>query len=228
MHRENTWFNIHSRQEIGTNRAPGSPRGWLLRSLGGQGQEISQSIIQGRNLTVAGVWFRPKPTVVLNYPCLIRLFEFDPNAAGIKPHRRLPTHPAIGCAWCVPVHEIISVSQQIQTSADLIWWAHPTDVKPKQQASAMLSHEELYELFEQGQRPWEISKRLNLIGPSVRYVHQKWLQGIPPERQQRKPLDHDQVREDLRLAVLTQGEIAQKYGVSRFTINKIARQLQNK
>lgn len=214
--------------EIGTNRQPGSPRGWLLRSLGGTGQESTESIIQGRAITLAGVWFRPKPVEILDYPCLIRFFEFDPNATGVRPNRREPTHMSIGCAWCVPIADLVAANRRIMATADLVWWARPTDVKPKITASAMLSHEELYQLFEQGQRPHEISKRLNLVGPSVRYVYQKWEAGIPPARQTRKPLDHASVIEDLRMNTMTQGEIADKYSVSRFTINKIARQLQNK
>lgn len=227
MHKENSWFNTQTRIEIGTNRQPGSPRGWLLRSLGGNGQESTEGAVQGRDITVAGVWFRPKAIEVLPYPALIRFFEFDPNAAGVRDSRRVPTHQAIGCAWCVPMHMIMPVMTQIQATADLVWWARPTDAKPKITASAMMSHESLYALFEQGQTPHEISKQYNLLGPSVRYVHQKWQQGIPPARQRRKALDHKAVIEDLRLNQKTQAEIAEKYEVSRFTINKIARQLKN-
>lgn len=230
MHKENYWFATQTRTEIGVNKQPGSPRGWLLRALNSAGAETSEGIIQGRMITVAGVWFRPKTVPVLNYPSLIRFFEYDPNASGVRAPRRLPTHPAIGCAWCVPMWDIVPMITEIKATADLVWWARSPDPKSvaKPESAAMLSHEELYKLFEQGQRPYEISKRLNLIGPSVRYVYQKWEAGIPPDRQARKPIDHRAVLDDLRTNLWTQGDLAQKYGCSRFTINKIAKSLKNK
>jgi predicted transcriptional regulator len=78
-------------------------------------------------------------------------------------------------------------------------------------------------MLDEGMTVGEIAKALNAKQAAVSYIKQKKLLGRPPEKNNFGPknLDHELIKQDLRLGDLNQIEIAMKHNTSRYTIAKI-------
>jgi len=223
MHKENTWLHPATQRVTGVNKTPGSPRAWINRALDQSGPEISTGIVRSRDLSVSGVWHRPKAIPNLPYNGIFRFFDYEDAPAG---SRHKVTHKAIGAVWAVPADDIFKVLKDITATADLVWWAWPVAApKPVEQPpSVLLPHSELYALFEQGKTIVEISRETGVRKPTVNYVHKKWLAGKPSDTNYgRKNLNHDAVCDLLRTENLSMQAIADQVGCSRHTVFKISK-----
>jgi hypothetical protein len=219
MHKENTWLQPATQRMSGVNKMPGSPRAWINRALDQMGPEISTGIIRSRDLTVSGIWHRPKSIPDLPYNALYRFFDYVDTTLNQR-HRVM--HKSIGAAWTVPADDIFKVLKDITATADLVWWAWPVaaPVKPEPGPHALRPHHELYALFDAGKTVAQVTHETGMLRPTVSYVHKKWLAGKPIDN---KRLDHTAICDMLRTPGMTMQNIADQVGCSRYTVLKIGK-----
>jgi len=218
MHKENTWLQPATQRVSGVNKIPGSPRAWINRALDQMGPEISTGIIRSRDLTVSGIWIRPKSVPDLPYNALYRFFDYVDTTLNQR-HRVM--HKAIGAAWTVPSDDIFKVLKDITATADLVWWAWPVAAsEPTRSRHIVLSHQELYQLFDSGKTVSEISTETGMLKNTVSYVHKKWLAGKPTDN---KRLDHEAICHLLTTTQLTHQELATQMGCSKDMIHRISK-----
>jgi hypothetical protein len=138
-----------------------------------------------------------------------------------------------GMACATPKSQVFEQLQRFKAAGAIyLWYSWPKAMPPDwsmpmttdlSNPSQILDHALVYDLLDEGMSVAEIAKQLSAHTSAIYYIKDKKAQGHAPEKHNygQKNLDHGAVAEDLRLGLLSQQQLAIKYGVSRYTINKI-------
>ena len=231
--RENYWVNAFTNAEIHVHCPAGSPRAWVLKSLGAPQGElyIQPGSLYPKSVAIAGLWVRDGARLpdMGEYKTLYRFFDLPDNLA--RPASKKNNIQAyIGMCSCVPEHEIIKWIRAFkETGCKWLWWAKP---EPEPAIRTVVSlkqrhdHEHYYTLFDQGLDALGLVDKLGISKHTARYIYKKWLQKKSAQHIDVSPLtdeDIDNIRGDLVAGELTQQEIADRYGTTRATVNKWAK-----
>ena len=109
--RENYWVNAFTNAEINVNCPAGSPRAWVLKSMGAPSGElyIQPGSMYPKSVGIAGLWVRDGarlPDLGKN-KTLYRFFDLPENLSRPHHQKRNKKQAYIGVCACIPAHEIM-------------------------------------------------------------------------------------------------------------------------
>lgn len=227
--REDIWTH-RTGVTVGVNNDIGSPRAWLNRAFDSRHRELSlaDGSIYPKQLTVAGIWRRGHALPIINVYGLYRFFrmkELESIMRGVQGRERR-WYDAVGLVVAEPFNNIIDTRQRFyEAGAEWIWWSRPGNVPaPETQQRQTIDHQAVYELLESGMDPIDIARKMKYKIDSVKYVKRKWEEGLPVKIQREPTYDRSAVEEAIRSGRVRK-EIAQEFGISGFTVHKIAAEI---
>jgi hypothetical protein len=228
---QDIWTNTSTATTLGVTGPLGSPRGWLRRALNVSNLDdttFHETSITPPEISVAGIWYLP----VTGLPAtgahreLIRWFSIPGTQHMIRKNNK-ELLPAVGIAAAVPYHEVSHWVKVYQESgAVFTWWKRPENKSVRASSSEkpqrrQLDHAAIYALLDEGLKPSEIARKLEIPVPNIEYVKKKWTNGdVLSER--RVPIDLTALIADYR-AGATAIELAEKYETSESYVYRIMR-----
>ena len=227
--RENSWLNTRTQQYYGSNTVLGSPRGWVQRAVGQKTDLfLHPTSTDPKSFSVAGIWLRNQALPDTgSWPAIYRYFRITDDIRRLRQATEDQWYPVVGAGIAVPHDRVFEIYNQIRQTALWVWFDWPQQKtvpkRAKGQPRQLLDHAELYQRFEQGQRPQEIALLMATSLNSIVYVYNKWQDGLAPSRKPRNKADHSEILADLRRG-LSVPELVEKYHVSRTMIYKIRSQ----
>lgn len=227
--REDVWTH-RTGATIGVNNDIGSPRAWLNRALDTRQRDLllADGSVYPKQLTVAGIWRRGHALPIMQVYTLYRYFRMKELESIVRASqgRDRIWYPAIGLVVAMPFEDIIETRQRFyEAGAEWIWWSRPGNVPAAETHQRQtVDHQAVYELLESGMDPIDIAQKMKYKIDSVKYVKRKWEEGLPVKIQREPAYDRLAVEDAIRSGRMRK-EIAAEFGISGYTVHKIAKDI---
>ena len=194
--RENYWVNAFTNAEVHVNCPAGSPRAWVLKSMGAPSGElyIQPGSMYPKSVGIAGLWIRDGARLpdLGNNRTLYRFFDLPENLSRPHHQKRNKKQAYIGVCACIPAHEIMMWMRAFKESGcKWLWWSMPEpeperEVKVKKRIS--LDHIALYKEFETGGHIINSCKLIDRVSKAFKLCKEEYVMWFEDDVSINKPI----------------------------------------